>query len=217
MRKILKVIIAIMIVILCIKGYVYVQDQKWLSTHDVLLDYGYYSLADIVQQSERIVEGTVLKVKDVTVKRVLNIYRDHEGKLRYNIEKYPVTPIKIKVNQVIKGKTLTKTVTYYKEYSNTTDDEALPNGPVVKVGMEFLVALDKRGFCPGGGQGLWLVFDDKVKVSEGDRIMKYVDESTVVTIDADDIENKAWDLRGRREFLVIEMEQVVSVLQSFGN
>ena len=154
MRKWIKFVIAIVIVVLCIKGYLYIQDQKWLSTHDVILDYGYYSLEDIVQQSKCIVEGTVVKVKDVTVKRVLNIYRDHEGKWGYNIEKYPVTPIKIKINQMIKGKSLTRTVTYYREYSSQSS--------VVNEGMELIIALDKNGLSMGGGQGVWTILENKV-------------------------------------------------------
>lgn len=178
--------------------------------------YAYRSLEEMVDEATYIFEGRVVKVQENRNRRTLGIHRDQNGKLRIVIHEYYVTPIKLEVKQDIKGNIWKKTFTYYKEVSLSENQNALLKGSVVKEGMEFILFLDKDRYDFGGGQGISMVFGDKVSAS---CLYDYLDapESVFEVMDVDEIDSTVWDVRGMREISVVNKEYYISVIQSVMN
>jgi len=190
----------------------YVRTKKYANI-DTLYDYPYYSLSNLVNEASYIVEGKVVKVKERVTHKTTVRYRDENGKRRKSSNYMNVIPIKLEVKQMIKGKIITKTMTCYKEFRVSDDQNALPSGPVIKEGMEFIFFLDKDKHWLAGGQGLSLVFGDKVSA---EKLYEQLDDSEAVfeVMDVDRVDSNIWDVRGIREIKVVDKEYYISALQS---
>ena len=205
------------IILVAIIPYVscYIRTKKF-SNVDTLYDYPYYSLSNLVDESSYIVEAKVAKVKERVTHKITVRYRDENGKRRKSSDYMNVTPIKLEVKQVIKGKVRTKSLTCYKEFSLTENQNALPSGPTIKEGMEFVLFLDKNKHWLAGGQGLSLVFGDKVS---SEKLYEHLEdpESVFELIDVDQVDSTIWDVRGKRELSVADKDYYISVIRSLMN
>lgn len=215
--KLLKIVLAVCLCVVLLSSIVsfaisYVRTKKYANI-DTLYDYPYYSLSDLVNEASYIVEGKVVKVKERVTHKTTVRYRDENGKRRKSSNYMNVIPIKLEVKQMIKGKIITKTMTCYKEFRVNDDQNALPSGPVIKEGMEFILFLDKDRHWLAGGQGLSMVFGDKVTA---EKLYEQLDDSEAVfeLMGVDQVDSNIWDVRGIREINVVDKEYYISALQS---
>ena len=216
-KNILKIVVIMIILIpvgiLITNSAIQSVRRKAVEGQGSIHDYGYYSLQDSVSEAEYIIEARVIKVKKNVVHKNEGSFVDGDGTVRHYKDYTVATPIKVEIKQVIKGNVFRKTMTFYKEVELTDDGIAMPRGTDIKEGMEFILFLNKDRYRVGGPQGMYMVFGDKVNEWN---LYNSLDNSELVfeVMNVDQIDSSVWDVKGKKEFNVVDKEYYISLIQS---
>ena len=213
--KKIAIICGVLICATAIGGFFYGKEQKRQQIKDLpvienMATYPAYTLEQLTDEATYIVEATVSKVKDSRMEKVDAYYIDEAGKKVDCPSYFPITPIVLEVKQVIKGEMSSKRITYYEEGGVTETQIELPPGIAMREGMELIFFLNENGYGLGGGQGLFPVYGDAVKVTSV--LAEYVDGLLVKTINSDEIKSDIWSMEANKDINVMDKEDFVSMV-----
>ena len=212
-NKRIVIICGLLICLTAIGGFLYGKEQRRQQIKDLpvienMATYPAYTLAQLTDEATYIVEATVSRVKDSKMEKVDAYYIDESGKKVDCPSYFPITPVVLEVKQVIKGEMISKRMTYYEEGGATETHIELPPGIAMREGMELIFFLNEKGYGLGGGQGLFPVYGDKVKVTNV--LTEYLEGPMVTTMRSDEIEPEVWNLESNQDLYVMGKEDFIS-------
>lgn len=150
--------------------------------------YAAISLPELAKEAQYIVRAKVVDVGESFVERHETQIGDPSDPNSFvNVNEDAFTPITFEVLEWIKGESTKNKITYNQPGGKTSDYIELPAGYTLKEGMElilFLSDLGEKG-TTWGGQGEFLVINDKVRVLEENKL--YLDEGKINTLSQEEI------------------------------
>lgn len=151
------------------------------------MDYQEFTIPFLTDKAIYIMQAKVMEVGD-TLEKEMAVSLTENPKEAMETISCPITPITLKVEDVMKGKDIAAgdTFIYYEDGGRTSDYIQLPDGFFMEEGMDIILFLNKEGYC-FGYQSMFPVINDQVLLNE--MALDYVNSDKVSEMDIENMKS----------------------------
>lgn len=175
--------------------------------------YPEFSISELVDISNTIVNATVVAVGDTYMEKI-DVSLTENPNEASEIVYVPITPITLEVETNLKGNETADTLIYYEEGGTTSTYIQLPAGYAMEEGMEVILFLNDKGYS-WGEQSIFPVVENEVILNK--TALNFLDDSDVSVINTSEIENSVRSQITDATVSVMGKEEFLSMLEDLIN
>ncbi len=191
------------------------EEKKELPVVESTALYEEFTLPSLTEKATYVIQAKVMEVGDTLMKeKAFSLTED--PKEATEIISYPVTPITLKVNNVMKGEDIAAgdTFVYYEDGGRTPDYIQLRDGFLMEEGMDIILFLDKEGYC-WGYQSMFPVVNDQVLLNEV--ALDYVNPDKVSEMDTKKMKSVFKEQINHSVSTFMQVEDFANVIKALQN
>lgn len=172
--------------------------------------YPKFTIPSITDEAAYIIQAKVIEKGDTVMKEMTVSFTENPNEATETIS-YPITPITLKVEDVIKGELSEDIFVYYEDGGKTSEYIQLPDGFFMEEGMDIILFLNKEGYC-WGSQSMFPIINDQVLLNE--MALDYVNSDKVSEMETNKMKSVGKEQIKDRTSSVMQTKDFVSMIKT---